>query len=565
MRASLSIIENRMIAFDGAIEEYALPEKFTFPFYYDPHPLCILAAKELQNYIQHQKDWVHNFGLDPAKEGMIIGKMFGVLVVQNQKGALGYLAAFSGKLAGKNDHPIFVPPVFDLLKENSFFIEGEIEINTLNHSIESLENDPKLANAKLELEQEIAAADLAISEEKINIKLAKANRKNQRSTARESLNEKDLLVFLENLAEQSKKAHFDFKDLTKYWQIKIAEAQLKLDLLLNEIKELKAKRKGLSIALQNKIFDQYHFLNKEKNTKSLLDLFEPTSHKIPPAGAGECAAPKLLQYAFLHDLKPIAMAEFWWGQPPKSAVRKHKQFYPACNGKCKPILAHMLKGMVMDENPMLQNLGHGKKIEIVYEDEEIVVINKPPELLSVPGKNIEDSVYTRMKIRYPEATGPLILHRLDMSTSGLMIIAKTKPAHKYIQYQFIKRLIKKRYEALLEGKLEKGEGEIDLPLRVDLDDRPRQLVCYTHGKPAQTRWKEINQTEQYTKVNFFPITGRTHQLRVHAAHPLGLNTPILGDDLYGNKGKRLHLHAAEIQFTHPRTKELMTIKLPADF
>ena len=294
-------------------------------------------------------------------------------------------------------------------------------------------------------------------------------------------------------------------------------------------------------------------------------IFQETTQVTPPAGAGECATPKLLHYAFKHDLKPLAMAEFWWGASPKSEIRKHQNFYPACQGKCQPILEHMLEGMSLDDNPLLINPALGKTIDIIYQDEVMLVINKPAEFLSVPGKRIEDSVYLRIKQSFPKATGPLIVHRLDMSTSGLMVIALSKEAHKELQKQFIKRTVKKRYVALLEGLIKEDSGIIDLPLRVDLDDRPRQLVCYEHGRQAQTEWQVIERKKHQTKIYFYPVTGRTHQLRVHSAHIKGLNMPIVGDDLYGNKGARLHLHAETLEFTHPTTKELMHFQIDVEF
>jgi len=259
------------------------------------------------------------------------------------------------------------------------------------------------------------------------------------------------------------------------------------------------------------------------------------------------------------------MAEFWWGASPKSDVRKHGQFYPACRGKCEPILGHMLKGLEVDPNPMLDNPAEGKELEILFEDEFMMAVNKPAEFLSVPGKIIKDSVYSRIRVRNPEATGPLIVHRLDMSTSGILLVAKSKEVHKQLQHQFENRTIKKRYVALLDGTLTVNSGEIDLPLRVDLDDRPRQLVCYEHGKPSKTYWELIETKNGQSKVYFYPLTGRTHQLRVHAAHQLGLNTPIVGDDLYGTIKDRLHLHAERIEFVHPQTKENMVIAAKVEF
>ena len=259
------------------------------------------------------------------------------------------------------------------------------------------------------------------------------------------------------------------------------------------------------------------------------------------------------------------MAEFWWGKSPNSEIRKHKNFYPACQGRCKPILTHMLEGIEMEENPMLENSSNEKDIKIIFEDDAIVVLNKPAELLSVPGKEINDSVLVRVKNLYPNATGPLIVHRLDMSTSGIMLFTKTKKANKILQNQFIERTIKKRYVALLDGIIKENEGEINLPLRVDLDDRPRQLVCDIYGKPAKTKWKVIDRKNNTTRIHFYPITGRTHQLRVHASHSLGLNTPIMGDDLYGKKSNRLHLHAEFIEFTHPITKKKTSFTVDSNF
>ena len=299
--------------------------------------------------------------------------------------------------------------------------------------------------------------------------------------------------------------------------------------------------------------------------KDLNDIFKDTPNHIPPAGSGECAAPKLLQYAFAHGLKPLALAEFWWGIAPKSEIRQHKKFYASCQSKCQPILGHMLDGIEMDENPLLINPAEGKDIEIVYEDEFMLVINKPADFLSVPGKNIQDSVYTRIQQRYPNATGGLIVHRLDMATSGLMILGLTKKAHKRLQKQFINRTIEKRYTALIDGVLAQDEGMITLPLRGDLYDRPRQLVCFEHGKPTETTYQVIERVKDKTKVYLYPKTGRTHQLRVHCAHKLGLNMPIVGDDLYGKKADRLHLHAGYLSLTHPMTKEPMEFDIEAEF
>lgn len=539
--------------FHKDISGIPLPEKFTFPFYYNPHELSVIAANELQNYLERQSDFVHNFGLNAEQDGLVIGKMFGVLVVQNNDGQLGYLWAFSGKLAESNQHPLFVPTVFDMLEENSFFKKEETILNQYNKKIEKLENDVDYLASIQHLEQTKSQAEKEIQEQKLKIKLGKKLRVEKRKSVSQEA--------LEQLNKESQEEGILLKKMTQYWNYHIQTAMESLNAYTDKINELREERRQKSANLQQQLFAEYAFLNQYQELKNLGEIFNGN----PPAGAGECAAPKLLHYAFQYHLKPIAMAEFWWGQSPKSEVRKHKQFYPACTGKCEPILAHMLKDIPMDDNPFQINTAQDKELEIVFEDDYLALVNKPAEFLSVPGKQVTDSVFARVKKLYPNATGPLVVHRLDMSTSGLILIAKSSEIHKNLQSQFIKRKVKKRYVALLDGLLNEDNGVIDLPLRVDLDNRPNQIVCYEHGKPAQTLWEVIERRENQTLVYFYPITGRTHQLRVHAAHNLGLNTPIVGDDLYGTKANRLHLQAESITFSHPISKETITITVTPDF
>lgn len=539
-----------------------IPEKFTFPFYYQPHELSLIASQELQTYLETQTDFEHNFGLIEGQEGLVIGKMFGVLVCQNHKGELGYLWAFSGKLAGVNHLPYFVPTVFDMLDEAGFFKKEEEVISAINSEIEIVENAAEFLACKQKYKRESNLAITCIEEQKQKMQVQKQTR-NANREAFDKENQPLLFHIMEvSWSNESIKEKVLLKNMTKYWDYRLKELKEKYDQYVAELNALKELRKLKSATLQKQLFAEYAFLNCAKQTKSLGEIFDDN----PPAGAGECAAPKLLHYAFEHELKPVAMAEFWWGQSPKSEVRKHKQFYPACRRKCEPILmGHMLQGLNMDENPLEENHAKGKDIEIVYEDEVMLVINKPVEFLSVPGKTIADSVYHRIKEKYPQATGPIIVHRLDMSTSGIMLIAKDEPTYVKLQSQFINRTIKKRYVALLDGIVKQKTGTIDLPLRVDLNDRPRQLVCYDHGKPAQTHFEVLSIKNKQTRIHFYPITGRTHQLRMHASHDLGLNAPIVGDDLYGTKSNRLHLHAEWIQFNHPVTGELIEIILEAEF
>ncbi len=551
------------IAFSGSVMEYTLPERFTFPFHYQPHPLSIKAVEELQAYIQQQTEWTHDFGLGGNPQGL--GKMFGVLVVRNTIGKIGYLAAFSGKLAGSNHWSRFVPPVFDMLQENGFYRIGEEELNVLNRQIEALEADEPFIALKKHQLSETTLAQEQIAQLKQNIKDAKAQRDSRRAEAEAALSPTDFEALQIALNKESADHYYRLKDLSRTWKRRLETLEQQVATHQSKINELKEARKKKSATLQQMLFDNYTFLNQKGENKSLCDIFPIANNQIPPSGAGECAAPKLLQYAFKHQLMPIAMAEFWWGQSPSSEIRQHRQYYPACKSKCEPILSHMLSATLTDDNPLLTNPAIGKTLDIVYEDDFLVVVNKPAEFLSVPGKQIDDSVYSRMKDRYPEATGPLMVHRLDMSTSGLLVIAKSKEVHENLQGQFIKRSVKKRYTALVEGCPKTDSGLIDLPLRVDLDNRPRQLVCYAYGKNARTRWQVVERLDRYTRVHLYPITGRTHQLRVHAAHPKGLNTPIVGDDLYGNKADRLYLHAEALEFTHPISQQNLIIEVKAPF
>jgi tRNA pseudouridine32 synthase/23S rRNA pseudouridine746 synthase len=541
-----------------------LPEHFTYPFYYSPHPLSLVACRELQNYLKNQTDFSHNFGFDENDKSLQIGKMFGVLVVKNLAGELGYLAAFSGKLADENHHKRFVPPVFDLLENGNFFRVGEVEVNNITLQIQALENDANYLQLKINLEESKANLATEIAAKKQALKASKKVRDEKRSAAKSALNEAEQLQLIEELKTESIREQLAAKDFIREISLNYAELDAEFQKLEQVIIKLKEERALKSSLLQKEIFEKYTFLNQALKKKSLLAIFSATVFQTPPAGAGECAAPKLLQYAFLHQLQPICMAEFWWGKSPSSEVRLHEQFYPACRGKCEPILAHMLEGISLEKNPMLEQ-ATVKKIPIIYEDDYLLLVNKPPDFLSVPGKELKDSVYERIRLQYPTASGPLLVHRLDMSTSGLLLIAKSEEIYKHLQSQFIRRVVKKSYIALLDGIVNETEGAISLPLRVDLEDRPKQLVCYEHGKNAFTKYKVLAYENGKTRIQFFPITGRTHQLRVHAAHQLGLNCPIVGDDLYGTKGERLCLHAQWIQFKHPITKELVEFSCEAAF
>ena len=538
--------------FTTSITDIPLPERFTYPFCYTPHPLCILAAKEVQSYLTRQTAW---------KDELRQGKMFGVLIVQTEHGETGYLAAFSGILAGKNLHPFFVPPVYDLLQPQGFFKIEEENISSINRNIRQLENDKAYAALSAELARTIQSAENILATAKAQLKEAKTAREQRRK-------EKELNAQEEaELIRESQFQKAEYKRLERSWKARITTLQTQTEDWERRISALKSERKTRSAALQQKLFEQFVMLNYRGEVKNLCEIFGQTVHKTPPAGAGECAAPKLLQQAYLHGWKPIAMAEFWWGDSPKTEIRHHGHYYPACKGKCEPILQHMLQGLQVEENPMLKRMQvPSQNLEIVYEDPWLSVINKPAGMLSVPGKEDAVSVYSLMREQYPEADGPLTVHRLDMATSGLMLIAKTKRVHQNLQAQFKNRLVRKRYVALLEGIVPKDKGTVDLPLCLNPLDRPRQMVHTEHGKPAITDYQVLERLDgKRTRIAFYPRTGRTHQLRIHAAHPLGLHCPIIGDELYGEKADRLYLHAEYLEFTHPITGETVRITKEAEF
>ncbi len=538
--------------FTTSITDIPLPERFTYPFCYTPHPLCILAAKEVQSYLTRQTAW---------KDELRQGKMFGVLIVQTEHGETGYLAAFSGILAGKNLHPFFVPPVYNLLQPQGFFKIEEENISSINRNIRQLENDKAYAALSAELARTIQSAEDILATAKAQLKEAKTAREQRRK-------EKELNAQEEaELIRESQFQKAEYKRLERSWKARITTLQTQTEDWERRISALKSERKTRSAALQQKLFEQFGMLNYRGEVKNLCEIFGQTVHKTPPAGAGECAAPKLLQQAYLHGWKPIAMAEFWWGDSPKTEIRHHGHYYPACKGKCEPILQHMLQGLQVEENPMLKRMQvPSQNLEIVYEDPWLSVINKPAGMLSVPGKEDAVSVYSLMREQYPEADGPLTVHRLDMATSGLMLIAKTKRVHQNLQAQFKNRLVRKRYVALLEGVVPKDKGTVDLPLCLNPLDRPRQMVHTEHGKPAITDYQVLERLDgKRTRIAFYPRTGRTHQLRIHAAHPLGLHCPIIGDELYGEKADRLYLHAEYLEFTHPITGETVRITKEAEF
>lgn len=537
------------VIFHPLYSDLPRPEHFTYPFCYEPHPLCLLAASEVQQYIANIDCW---------KEEISKGKMFGVLIVERD-GCLGYLAAYSGQLGGRNNWGFFVPAIYDMLQPDGYFKTEERKISAINDEVKALEQDEQMIQLLQDLKLIKVNADLTIGQYKQNMEDAKKRRDDIRQ--KETLSaekETELIKESQFMKAELKRIKKRFKEEEDRITICLKDKEEKLN-------RLKQKRKQLSDNLQQWLFKQFRVLNGLGEESNLLDIFSNTVGHIPPAGAGECCAPKLLQYAYKHHFHPVCMAEFWWGASPKTEIRHHLHYYPACRGKCKPILEFMLKGLSVEDNPL--DIYKEHQIETIYEDDSLVVICKPKGLLSVPGKGDLPSVLSEMRKRYPQADGPMIVHRLDMDTSGLLVVAKTMKAYLNLQQQFCNHTIKKRYVALLTHRPNNlKNGTIDLPLSPDPLDRPRQIVNKTEGKTAITKY-HIRKTFRNgtTLVDLYPQTGRTHQLRVHCAHHLGLDSPIVGDRLYGQSGDRLFLHAEQIEFTHPITGKQMTFTRLANF
>ena len=593
------------------------PRQFTYPFCYDVDPLAEAASLELQRYIA-------DADLMSTEKGC--GKMFGVLVVEyeDEEGALqrGFLAAYSGLLGGRNDWPYFVPPVFDAQQPDGHFKRTEREISAINHEIAAIEHDPEYLQSVEQHEQTKKRLQAEVDAFKAEVDAAKVRRDARRKSG-EPLSE-------EEQAEMIRESQFMKAELRRRRKA-MEQANSTLHIPHSTfLKSLQRKRKQMSDELQRWLFSAYRMLNAKGEERDLIDIFREYTHAMPPAGAGDCCAPKLLQYAYLHHLRPVCMAEFWWGESPASEIRHHLHYYPACRSKCLPILTHMLKGLDVAPNPLAQKR-HTAEPRVLYADEYIMVVDKPAGMLSVPGKaesvrteasdsaniSVEEyfanlqlptnSQFTTEQFTIGEADNSKLktqnskflkaAHRLDMDTSGLLVLARTEEAYVELQRQFASRETVKRYEAVLSGvptqnsklKTQNSSAQpsgcleaISLPLIADINDRPRQRVDMEHGKPALTLYNivevravDANTAVAYTTkkvdkgrtlVHLYPKTGRTHQLRVHCAHPLGLACPILGDPLYGiERADRMYLHAAELTFRHPATGETMHFLSPSGF
>ena len=572
----------------------ALPPRLNNPFYYEPDDLSRAAIHELTDYLYGRSSAFSATPLpDAFRADIDRGKMMGVLVVTGgqRRHHLSYLAAYSGQVCGRSDWPGFVPAVFDYLQPDGYFKTHEAEITQLNHEAGALAE---------------AVAD-------------------EQNQGAEAIDDPRPVTHKARLTEETDEAYirrrqFENAELHR-WKLRQRDRQNRIEADRQQktaaLDQLCTLRRQKSDDLQRWLFRHFQMRNARGETSDLIDitrayqsssglpnsglaLLSVLSHSglssseakpqsggvsiLPPAGSGECCEPKLLQYAFLHGLRPVSMAMFWWGESPKTEVRHHLQCYPACNGKCKPILWWMLQGLDVAPNPLddaSRDAALAARLRTLYDDADICVVSKPAGLLAVPGKSGRESVLSLMRRRFPDAPSPLIVHRLDMDTSGLMVIAKTMAAYHDLQRQFAAHTIQKRYVAIVEGQPKRDEGVISLPLRPDLDDRPRQVVDPIHGRPALTTYHVVARFDDgRSRLWLYPHTGRTHQLRVHCAHADGLGCPIVGDALYGTgrliqgdvrcgSGRliqgdvrcgsgRLCLHAEQLTFRHPTTGRTMT-------
>jgi tRNA pseudouridine32 synthase/23S rRNA pseudouridine746 synthase len=502
---------------------------FNNPFYYQPDSLCIEAQKEVLKYLEYFTD--ADFKAEIKK-----GKMFGVLIAEKD-GTLGFLAAYSGQICGREDYAFFVPAVFDYSDKNGYFKTCEREISQITYEIEN--SDYNAVNQ--EINNKTAENEKRISDYKNYMRKEKGKRDKLR---------KNGCADPESLVRESQFQKAELKRMKEKFskELKVLEEKLA------KINALKNLRKQKSDSLQKWLFSKFEFQNFKGKKKNLMEIFSV----IPPSGTGECCAPKLLQYAFQNGFKPLKIAEFWYGEPPKGEVRRHLNFYPACNSKCRPILNFMLEGLTVEKNP-LESLPE-KQLEIIYDDEYLSVVCKPEGMLSCPDKKNQKSVLSIMRDKFPDCQEIMICHRLDLATSGLMVVAKSKKVFVDIQRQFLTHEIQKTYFAVLEGVISQKSGRISLPLTADLTDSPRQKVDFIHGKEAVTDYEVLEIRNGETIVKFFPRTGRTHQLRVHSASSEGLGAPIKGDEIYGKKSDRMYLHAEKITFTHPITKKRKTFE-----
>ncbi|HSR95896.1 MAG TPA: RluA family pseudouridine synthase [Kofleriaceae bacterium] len=524
----------------------ALPARFANPFSDgEPHPLARRAADEL---VARLRGW-------PCLDTPGGGKMFGVLVVAAPDGRIGYLCAFSGMLDGAWQVSGFVPPLYDRAARDAIWPAGQLALRELELQLRALAASPDHAAVR--------AVHAAVAERHArDLAVMRARHRENREARRRARATTSDATALHALDQASRGDVAERRRLDAVHEQELASPKAQLAAIDRLRADLEDRRVTESRGLMKQVHDSYLISNARGEYRLLRALFAPGE---PPAGAGDCAGPKLLGHAYRSGLVPLALAELWWGATPVTGGRRAGQFYPSCRGKCGPILSFMLEGLPCEAAPLFgADPIAAHEPCVVFEDRWLVVVDKPCGLLSVPGRSglLGDSVVTRLRERFAGAT---LVHRLDLDASGLLVAAKDPATHAALQRAFARREVDKRYAAWLDGVVARDHGVVELALRVDLDDRPRQIYDPTHGKPAITEWRVVERTSQRTRVDLMPRTGRTHQLRLHAAHPLGIAAPIVGDRLYGRAAARLALHAEALAFLHPHTQRRIELLRPAPF
>jgi tRNA pseudouridine32 synthase/23S rRNA pseudouridine746 synthase len=508
------------------------PSRFPNPFSEAaPHPLARVAAEALQHWLR-----AHWYGA-VASGG---GKMFGVLVAEDRAGRRVELRAFSGVLGGRWEVEGFVPPVFDRARREAVEIPGEAAVKGLLARAETYAASEERIGAVEQRRVMIERHERERAEVKARHEANRRDRHERRKAASDPH-----AIDQESRADKAALRRFEERQAVE--REAVERAWVKSE---RRARALERLRHHVCRRLMQRIHDTYEIANAAGEKTGLRDLFPG---REPPSGAGDCAGTKLLSQAYRAGLRPLAMAEFWWGPPPLGGGRVEGANYPACKAKCGPLLPFMLRGLEVEPLPE-RRARPPAGLRVVHEDAWLVVVEKPAGVLSVPGKGeaMRESLLGALQSRFGTA---FLAHRLDQDTSGLVVAAKDERTYKALQRLFEARAVEKKYVALLDGVVDRECGEISFPMRVDVDDRPRQVYDPERGKPAETRFERIAAEGPVTRMALFPRTGRTHQLRVHASHPRGLGTPIVGDPLYGRPGARLMLHAAELAFVHPGTGE----------
>lgn len=529
------------------IIKYGVPEEINDPFRYFPHPLTMRASAIVREEISLLPEVV--------RESLEEGKMLGVALVRDALGRIGFLRGFSGLVGGRASVEGFVPPIFDFTNPEDFFKRGEAELNGLNAEIRDLEESSEYRSTveAVEAARGRKMSEVAMFKEKM------ADAKRLRASRRDE-------VPTEELDNESRYLKGELRRLKVRLQADVEDAESRLFRLNGLVSTLKERRKLLSEELQMRLFKAYRVHNAIGDVSDVWEIFSSRG-AVPPGGTGDCAGPKLVEYCWRNGLQPLAIGEFWFGAPLVGSGRYRGLFYPSCTAKCAPLLEFML-----GRRPLCNVNGICPPLEVLFRDRWLTAVCKPSGFPSVPGlldgiECVQDALSRQLGIPV------FAVHRLDMDTSGLLLFAFDVETQSKMMEQFATGLVRKIYKGVLSPSDElcsladslSDSGEILLALSPDYADRPRQKAG--SGKEAVTRYRVLDHYDDgRVLMEFQPLTGRTHQIRVHCANPAGLGRPLLGDALYGGaEASRLYLHAASIAFTHPVTGKQIDISCPPDW